>query len=137
MTIYDDNPESAKPLVLGIVQQAMQSGFFNEGVDPRIESVKYLDDLDPDSLVDNSGQDPKTLESDTTNGIPVWGFVLIGIGAFLGLFALCACPCPFKRKDEDNSSEAQSAEQQQANLLTANEVNQTGTSGEMERVGIY
>jgi hypothetical protein len=113
MTLFGEDAVDFVEPTGDLIDDAMSSGEFDEGVDARIVSVRFLNETSIDRLVgeSNKGSDPIM---STTKDLPAWGIVLIVIGALLFVGLLSSCPLPCGKDDDDSQSEKR---KQQARLV--------------------
>jgi hypothetical protein len=105
-----------------LIDDAMSSGEFDEGVDDRVVSIRFLNNTSIDRLVgeSNNGSDPIS----TAKELPIWGIVLIVIGALLFAALLSSCPLPCGKDGKDSAQSEK--RQQQTRLVVENPNDEEG-----------
>ena len=116
MTLYGDIAGSLLDETKGYLEVSMDNGEFDQGIDNRILTVRFLNDSDIDRLVDDP--DPVLKDTDDfSKALPAWAAVLIGIGTILAVAILCACPLSCGSDTDEDSAKSHSLNEEQQHRL--------------------
>jgi hypothetical protein len=98
MTVFGGNVGDAVQVTEMIVQQNMDDGVYDKGVDDRVVSISWRGPvlLEVDA---GTGSRPSPNENSTDGKeVPAYAWVLVFFGSVLTFLIFCACPCPFGRR---------------------------------------